>query len=297
MNYTSNLSIDRLKICFTVDTTYAKEISDMETVWNLGEYQISPTSPQAPHTKSFNIKFPNPSQKNGWFDYCNMSFGNRLDSIEEDENKKNEQKQRVWFEFSNRTLYTPLSETSNVSIARNIFSITDALSMDLNNMTRLELAFDSTRNFANKIKRAVMKKGIVPVVNGTARKDIEEVINEIKYLRTGNQLRYKTLSVYVRPKSDKKLELRAYNKTDEIIQSRKDYIRQFTGMPENFHRVEIAVQNEAIKDFLNLNKMDVKEFYSKILSDVVFRKDAYLYFSNRLLRFQTPDGVKSVLEI
>ena len=226
-----------------------------------------------------------------------MSFGNRLDSIEEDENKKNEQKQRVWFEFSNQTLYTPLSETSNVSIARNIFSITDALSMDLNNMTRLELAFDSTRNFANKIKRAVMKNGIVPVVNGTARKDVEEVINEIKYLRTGNQLRYKTLSVYVRPKSDKKLELRAYNKTDEIIHSRKDYIRQFTGMPKNFHRVEIAVQNEAIKDFLNLNKMDVKEFYSKILSDVVFRKDAYLYFSNRLLRFQTPDGVKSVLEI
>ena len=61
MNYTSNLSIDRLKICFTVDTTYAKEISDMETVWNLGEYQISPTSPQSPHIKSYNIKFPDPS--------------------------------------------------------------------------------------------------------------------------------------------------------------------------------------------------------------------------------------------
>jgi hypothetical protein len=268
-----------------------------KTVWNLGEYQISPISPQPPHLVSFNIKFPDPSKKNGWFDYCNMSFGNRLDSKEESEKQQGQQKQRVWFDFSNRTLYTRCYGMDNVSIAKNIFTITDSLSMDLNNITRLELAYDCTRNFANRIKRAVMNNSYVPVVNGTTRKDVEKVIDEIKYLRTGNQLRYKTLSVYVRPKADKALELKAYNKTDELTNSMKDYIRHFTGMPENFHRVEISAQNEAIKEFLKLKIMDVKTFFDGILTDANFRKDAYLYFSRRLLRFQTPEGVKSVLEI
>ena len=226
-----------------------------------------------------------------------MSFGNRLDSIEENEKQKGEQKQRVWFDFTNRTLYTPFSKVNNVSIAKNIFTFTDSLSMDLNNITRLELAFDSTRNFAYRIKRAIRNVEYVPVVNGTARKEMKEDITDVKYLHTGDRRHYTTLTVYVRPKADKTLEIRAYNKTEELTNSMKDYIRQFTGMPENFHRVEISAQNEAIKDFLKVRNMDVKTFYTGILSDANFREDAYLYFSRRLLRFQTPEGVKSILEI
>jgi len=297
MNYKSSISIDRLKLCYTVDTTIAKQISENKTVWNLGEYQVTPTSPQPPHLVSFNIKFPDPSKKNGWFDYCNMSFGNRLDSMEEILKQESEQKQRVWFNFSNRTLYTPLSDGNEISIAKKLYTITDSLYMDLNNITKLELAFDSTRNFATRIKRAIRNDEFVPIVNGTARKNMKEIIKDVIYIHTSDRKRYKTLSVYVRPKGDRTIELKAYNKSEEIKHSTKYYIRQFTGMPENFHRIEIAVQNEAVKEFLKIRKMDVKTFYNGILSDTNFRKDAYLYFSRRLLRFQTPEGVKSILEI
>jgi len=297
MKYKSSLSIDRLKLCYIVDTTIAKQISENKTVWNLGEYQISPTKPQPPHLVSFNIKFPDPSKKNRWFDYCNMSFGNRLDSIEENVKQVSEHKQRVWFDFTNRTLYTPLSDGNNISIANKLYTITDSLYMDLNNITRLELAFDSTRNFATRIKRAIRNEDFIPIVNGKAKRDMKENIADILYIHTSDRTRYKTLSVYVHPKGDKALELKAYNKSEEIKHSTKDYIRHFTGMPRNFHRIEISAQNEAVKEFLKFKKMDVKVFHTGILSDDNFREDAYLYFSRRLLRFQTPEGVKSILEI
>lgn len=293
MKYTTNISIDRLKICYTVSSTTANEFISMEEEQNYGGFKIAPIKPIPPHKKSFWVQTTSSEKEVDWNSYAYISIGNKLDTNDTEKSEN----QYMWLEFENKTLYTPIFEKSDVSIASRVYTITDSLSMQLNNITRLEIAFDSNRNMTNPIKRGIMNCENTPIVNGKARQDMLDIIDEITYIRKANRKRYRTLSIYFKPKYNKKIILRAYDKEAEIRKSKKDYIRKFVGMPKQFHRMEIAVTGEAVNEFLNLKKMDLKDFLDSILKDRYFREKAFTYFSNRLIRFKTPEGIKSVLEI
>ena len=289
-----NLNIDRLKMCYTVDTSVALELCSFETENNFGQYKITPESnPMPPHEKSFNIQLYYPTKKCDWIDFATMSFGSKMDN----EETLKKEKQYVWIELYNKVLYTSTTTDKNQSISKYIFDITDSLSFELNNITRLEIAYDCYKNMANRIKRAIMNNDIVPIVNGKAQLDITKVIDDVLYIRTANQLRFKTMSVYVKPKYDKQISLKAYDKGCEITKKKKEYVKDFVGMTDNFFRAEISLQNEPIKEYLNKTKTDVRIFLDKILESEDFRKQIFSYYSNRLLRFRTPDGMKSILDI
>ena len=294
MKYTSNITIDRLKLCYTVDTTIAKEFWEMTTESNFGNFKISPEIKRVPpHQKSYNIQLYSPTKKSDWIDFATMSFGSKMDN----EETLKKETQYVWIELYNKVLYTSTTTDKNQSIAKYIFDITDSLSFDLNNITRLEIAYDCYKNMANRIKRAIMNKNFVPIVNGKAQFDITKVIDDVLFIRTINQLRFKTMSLYVRPKANKQISLKAYDKGCEITKKKKEYVKDYIGMTDNFFRAEISLQNEPIKEYLNKTKTDVQTFLDNVLMNEDFRTQIFSYYSNRLLRFRTPDGIKSVLDI
>lgn len=289
-----SINIDRLKMCYTVSTTIANEFINSESEINFGEFKISPEiKPVPPHEKSYNIQLYYPTQKSDWLDFATMSLGSKMDTAE----TLKKETQFIWIELYNKVLYTSTATDRRESIAKYIFDITDSLSFKLNNITRLEIAYDSYKNIANRIKRNVLKKNSLPIVNGKAEYDVYNVIDDIGYYRTTDQIRFRTLSVYVKPKADKKIILKAYDKDREITKNKKEYVKSFIGMTDSFFRTEISLQNEAIKEYLNKKNMDVQPFLDEILKNEKFRMQIFTYYSNRLLRFRTPEGVKSVLDI
>lgn len=289
-----SINIDRLKICYTVSTTLANEFMSFETEQNFGEFKISPeTRAEPPHDKSYNIQLYYPTKKGDWMDYATMSFGSKMDN----EQLQKKDTQYVWIELENKVLYTSTVTDKNQSIANYIFDITDSMSLKLNNITRLEIAYDSYKNIANRIKRNIMAKNTLPIVNGKAQHDILKIIDNVLYIRTGNQLRFKTMSVYVKPKADRKICFRAYDKGCEIAKTKKEYVKKFVGLTDNFYRAEISLQNEPIKEYLNLKHLGIDTFLEEILKNECFRNEVFTYFSNRLLRFKTPKGIKSILDI
>lgn len=289
-----SINIDRLKMCYTVNTTIANEFVNSETEINFGGFKISPKiKPVPPHEKSYNIQIYYPTQKNDWMDFATMSLGSKMDT----EETLKKETQYIWIELYNKVLYTSTGTDKRQSIAKYIFDITDSLSLKLNNITRLEIAYDSYKNVANRIKRNIMKKDNLPIVNGKAQHDIAKTIDDILYIRTTDQTRFKTMSVYIKPKGDKKISLKAYDKGCEITKKKKEYVKEYVGMTDNFFRAEISLQNEPIKEYLIKTNTDVQIFLDTVMKNEDFRKQIFMYFSNRLLRFRTPDGVKSVLDI
>lgn len=289
-----SVSVDRLKLCYTVSTTFATEIANANTELNFGGYKISPEiKTESPHDKTYNIQLYYPTTKGDWMDYATMSLGSKLDN--EDTLKKDTQ--YIWIELNNKILYTSTATEKKQNMASYIYDITDSLSFKLNNITRLEIAYDSYKNMATRIKKKIMSKNTLPIVNGKGRYDVNKVIDEVLYIRTGNQLRYKTLSVYIKPKADKKISFRAYDKGCEITKTKKKYVKEYIGMTDSFFRAEIALQNEPIREYLIKHRMDIQTFLEKIISSEAFREEIFTCFSNRLLRFRTNEGITSILDL
>lgn len=142
----------------------------------------------------FVIQSLNIDDQNGgliWYDFAYLKFNIRLS---ENDAKYN----YVWIYVNNKTLYTPMYP--GISIISELEYIADVLDLKINNITSLDIAFDSNINFAKRIRKAVFNPSLSVILNGKLKDDPKEILNEIIYLQKGNQERVTDLSVYISQK-------------------------------------------------------------------------------------------------
>ena len=215
-----------------------------------------------------------------------------------------------WLTMENKSLYYyhSLGYFTFVSV---IYTLMNALGLEYNNITELELALDTTKNMVKATRQLIKDhRNIEMVYNG---KIITDPSKRLPFygVHYGSS-RIKLLSaptLYFRQTKDNAPKMKIYSKSVEIEEERgkKDYITQwndFGKMP--IYRVEITLKNESLKEvwekYGNLHfppRGEQDKHHApnllNMLDDPFTLEWLWREFSNRILTFNTSQGEKITL--
>lgn len=199
--------------------------------------------------------------------------------------------------IENRMLYEMFYKSNiigNNSLQMFSVYIADVLNLQFNNFTSLHIAVDTdAKNFIKRIRKHIKK--FVPIVANKAYEDKEEIIHNLKYISVGNRLKITNTSVYV---DIENAELCCYNKTEELKESNKNYIKFDT--EKEVTRLEVRLNNKAIKEYISQRNISLEDLYYLICQyeDKQTLIDLFQYYSNRLIRFRDDNkNIYSLLEL
>ena len=293
----ARLDVDALTLCYTCTPARLAHIEAWVGNESEGFRLVEPMHPDEDYEHLYLIQIPivEDYQETGeWMEFGAIYWGRRrLDT-------RTSGDPLVWIRIQNRMLYMPLHTGTNSSIYAD--HIAYVFGLKFNNLTKVDVAYDTTLNAPMRIKRAIRCKRLVPIVKGRAKCDPKACIHSILYLHTGNQERYTSLTLYLgieraeaHGRKRKSLEMRVYDKGKEITANpNKGYIRDWVGTRQALFRVEISMDNQNFRAFWSKhfdawrsgNEGDPSTLLFIALSDPVFLFQLFVYQSNRLLRFK-----------
>lgn len=247
MNKIHGFNIDMLRLCFEVEQP---ELFDHISTFDVGEkmefYEFYLLRIEGKYFEYvFQIRYDDLGEDKL---FGELKFG--LNKNDVDANTHTNEKRKAWISVSNRVLYTKDEFYCLDYIA-------DTLFLTLHNITTIDLALDMTMNISNYLKKLIRCKDNVVILNGKKIKDRKEDRPEITYTMSGNLDRCKYLTLNIKQKKaikdkSKGLTLTAYDKKAEIVNSsEKGYITELYGQPKRLYRLEVHLNNDEIKDYLN----------------------------------------------
>lgn len=214
----------------------------------------------------------------------NKLFGELRLGINDDKEENNRHTNglsKAWISIDNRVLYS--DEIYYLEFIEN------NLGLELHNITTLDLCLDLSNDIARMIRKLIRNNKITTFLNGKEVLDRSQDRPEITYISSGNMDRDKYLTVCVKQKKAMKDKSRgstltAYNKKAEIANSSsKKYIEEFYGNPDKLYRLEVHLNNDEVKEYLNRTRQELS-FYS--LVDVKFLLRLFDQTLNSLIRFE-----------
>ena len=168
---------------------------------------------------------------------------------------------KAWISISKRVLYT--DEIYYLDF------IASNLGLGLHNITALDLCLDMSTNIARQIRRLIRNSQITTLLNGKRITNRKQDRPEITYTFSGNMDRDKYLTVNIKQKKAIKDKSRgssliAYDKKAEITNSSdKKYIDDHYFNPSKLYRLEVHLNNEEIKDYMERTRHELS-FYSLV---------------------------------
>lgn len=214
----------------------------------------------------------------------NKLFGELRLGINDDKEENNRHTNglsKAWISIDNRVLYS--DEIYYLEFIEN------NLGLELHNITTLDLCLDLSNDIARMIRKLIRNNKITTFLNGKEVLDRSQDRPEITYISSGNMDRDKYLTVCVKQRKAMKDKSRgstltAYNKKAEIANSSsKKYIEEFYGNPDKLYRLEVHLNNDEVKEYLNRTRQELS-FYS--LVDVKFLLRLFDQTLNSLIRFE-----------
>jgi hypothetical protein len=204
-----------------------------------------------------------------------------INDDKEENNRHSNGLSKAWISIDNRVLYS--DEIYYLEFIEN------NLGLELHNITTLDLCLDLSNDIARMIRKLIRNNKITTFLNGKEVLDRSQDRPEITYISSGNMDRDKYLTVCVKQKKAMKDKSRgstltAYNKKAEIANSSsKKYIEEFYGNPDKLYRLEVHLNNDEVKEYLNRTRQELS-FYS--LVDVKFLLRLFDQTLNSLIRFE-----------
>lgn len=298
----SIISIDKLTLCYRATDEVIKKLNEYNELIDSDDSfrLVRVSSDEALFANSFHvmIKFPFGEAGHGFVERKFATLKTKLRSMGDDKINY------VWLYIENWAFYEVFSiyDSNKCNWLSSVDYIADELGLSLNNITDLHIALDTNIDFAKKISKAQFDDDYIVVLNGTIRSNKDEILDDILHVKTGNQRRLKTLSVYVSPKKKDGLSLKIYDKKRELEKSNKNYIPQWNGLKNKNYRVELTIKNEHLKEFYQWkgetfpDELLMATLASQSQSqDLLF--DMLYYFTNRLLRFSYKGKSISIFQL
>ena len=184
----------------------------------------------------------------------------------------------IWLKVDNKLLY----ESDWTNILRGLKRV---LNLTYNNITSLDLAMDSKKNFVYVIRKLYKDKNITTIVNGKEIEDRKKSIPEFHITYKVSLDRIKDPTFYCCQKEavqNKRngIYICAYNKLAEIEESsHKSYIAEFYGNSKSLHRLEVRLNYDYLKRFESEDESNLL-FSNEALADIYY--DAL----SRVIRFR-----------
>lgn len=168
--------------------------------------------------------------------------------------------------------------------------IADDLGLVFNNITTLEIARDSTRNYVTAVQKFIRDFANYEMfVNGHIVKDETATIPNYKKVYSSSRRKMSRVPTLYYGQSDGP-QLKIYNKTKEMQEEEREklsYIPQWLSFGENapIYRAEITVRNRDIREYMALVGIEGEEAMSIITSSKMLA-NLWQYEADRLIYFR-----------
>ena len=266
------LNIDKLTLCYIASKSIVDELENTK-VWACDGFRIDRVEEFETNNETYlKISISEPNEEE-YKEYALIKIGNKFEKEEDD-------KRYVWIMIDNRIFYGYNRYSNDLNY---IFYIADYLKLEFNNITDIHIALNSNINWFCKVKKAIRNLSLIPIILNKKYLNEKEIIDKVLYLHTADRKRYRTDTMIIK-NAEKDMEIDLYDKTNEIIESNKEYIKDDFGGNTNIFRNEVRLKKTALKDYLDYKGINWEDFYMR-LTDFEFLFDVYIYFQNKIIRF------------
>lgn len=283
----SAYNVDKLKICYrTTSDTFGyftkmynlnEEAEDITQVIDRGDYSLnlidhsSNDSEITAITISVTFEMDGQRHRLGTFDL------------------KKEAKY-CFFTFENKALYTPFIYVNGnkYNCVNFITYIADDLGLEFNNITTLEIARDSTRNYVTVAQKFIRDfTNYEMFVNGHIVRDENRTIPHYRKMYSSSRRKMSRVPTLYFDQSDGP-SLKVYDKRKEMEERAKlSYIPDWLNFGDNapIYRAEVTFKNRDIREYMALIGVNGEEAMS-IITSADKMADMWRYGADRLLYFR-----------
>lgn len=267
------LNIDKLTLCYVAQKEIVDDLENTKE-WISDGFRIDKLENIETNNETFlKVSILEPFKEETYKEYAIIKIGNRFEK--EDDNKR-----YVWIMIDNKVFYGYKKYSNDLSY---IYYIAESLKLEFNNITDIHIALNSNINWFNKVKKAIRNLLLTPIILNKKYPNEKEIIDKIMYLHTADRKRYRTDTMIIK-NADKDMEIDLYDKSNEISETNKEYIREDFGIKSNIFRNEVRLKKTALKDYLDYTELKWEDFYMR-LTDFDFLFDVYYFFQNKIIRF------------
>lgn len=208
---------------------------------------------------------------------------------------------KAFFSFENSALYRIYTRIPNVAPQNhicNLLYVASYYGMTFNNITELELAFDSTYNYIRTMRNWIKDtENFDLYINGKKVKDSELLTGYGEfYTRNRNKLST-TPTLYFSQKKDTDMKMRIYDKSKELEENspqKAERVKEWLGWDDTsrIYRIEVVLHNTNVREFFDRCGGHIPEEWREY-NDVLgllclpeFRLAMFLDSADRLIYFK-----------
>ena len=213
---------------------------------------------------------------------------------------------KAFFSFENSALYRIYLKFPNEEPKNHICDlqyVADFYRMEFNNITELELAFDSTFNYISKVRKMIKDTDAYDLyLNGKKVKDDETLDGYGEYYTRSRVKMSKLPTLYFSQAKDTDMKMRVYDKARELNENspnKAERLKEWLGWDtiDKLYRVEVVLHNTNVREFVErygerlysecgehsnvLNLLGMSDFRLAMFLDSV---DRLIYFRNKKTR-------------
>ena len=294
------VNVDKLRVCFTMPEnlyTYLNEhytrYDELTSARILDEDDFSLVFIEDDETKMSAVL--NVRDVDGYFRLGTFTFSNSAKYAG-----------KAFFSFENSALYRVYLKFPNEEPKNHICDlqyVADFYGMEFNNITELELAFDSTFNYISKVRKMIKAVDTYDLyLNGKKVKDDETLDGYGEYYTRSRVKMSKLPTLYFSQAKDTDMKMRVYDKArelDENSPNKAERLKEWLGWDtiDTLYRVEVVMHNTNVREFVErygerlypecgehsnvLNLLGMSDFRLAMFLDSV---DRLIYFRNKRTR-------------
>ncbi len=294
------VNVDKLRVCFNMPANLYEYLNEHYTRYNelteariLDEDDFSLVFIEDSDTKMSAVV--NVRDIDGYFRLGTFTFSN---SAKYDG--------KAFFTFDNGALYRVYTSIPNGEKTNHIFDllyVADFYGMTFNNVTELELAFDTSYNYISKIRRMIKDvENYDLYLNGRRVTDDETLDGYGEYYSRNRIKMSKLPTLYFSQAKDTDMKMKIYDKARELNESspnKSARLKEWLGWEDtsNLYRVEVTLHNTNVREFVErygeqmyresgehanvLNLLGMSEFRLAMFLD---SSDRLIYFRNKHTR-------------
>ena len=216
-------------------------------------------------------------------------------------NKGKKYKNLAFFSFENDALYRIFTKDyygKPNSYIHCLMYVAEFYGMTFNNITTLELAFDSDFNFVKKIRKMIKDVNNYDLyLNGKKVDDNEEIMQGYGEYYSRNRMKLQLPTLYFSQAKTSDMQMRVYDKARELNEStphKEERYKKWIDWEntDNIYRVEVVFHNTNIRDFFSRyadklpEEMGGHDNILSLLNMSDFRMTMFLDATDRLIYFK-----------